>query len=102
MISLLLQTERIAAPFHHAPQQARQDDGLSPKRLSDMSDNALQLWVSFCAERMEEADQRYQDTGCFAAAGDRARWWLREREALVERGCRAHLVMAMERARGLQ
>lgn len=70
-------------------------------KLSDMTDSALQEYIHACAEQFLSAQRRYEETGCFTAIGDRDRWWQAECEALRERGSRPHIVLKLERERGL-
>lgn len=73
----------------------------SPQSLSDLSDAELQDYIVGCAEHFLAAHRRYQNTGCFADAGDRDGWWIAESQALVERGNRPQIVARMEAERNL-
>ena len=56
--------------------------------LRDLSDAELQQYILSCAVQFVAAQRRWETTGCFAAIGDRDRWWQEEVTALVERGNR--------------
>lgn len=74
------------------PIQARQssDDAAFGNAivLRDLSDAELQQYILSCAVQFVAAQRRWETTGCFAAIGDRDRWWQAEADALVEQGCR--------------
>jgi hypothetical protein len=70
-------------------------------QLSGLTDADLQTYISHCAAQFLAAQKRWEESGDFAAIGDRDMWWQAEAEALRERGSRAHLVKAMERELGL-
>lgn len=81
---------------------AQQFVRLDKQSLSDLSDSDLNTYIHTCCARLMEAHKRYQDTGCFAAAGDRDAWLHAEASALIERGNRPHVVSRMERDLGLR
>lgn len=79
-------------------------DGLqraTPEQMRLMPIAMLNRYIGACARLMFEAQRRYEQTGCFADAGDRDAWLHAECDALVERGQRPDVVEAMERVRGL-
>jgi hypothetical protein len=86
------------APLHGDMPQAEQFVRQDPASLSD---EALGDYINGCAERFLASQRRYEETGSFADAGERDRWWGAEAEALRERGSRVRIVARMERERGL-
>jgi hypothetical protein len=54
--------------------------------LVGLSDEALHRYIHACAEQFLAAQRRWEQTGCFAAVGERDAYWLAEVDALVEMG----------------
>ena len=67
---------------------------LKPEAVSALSDIELQNYILRCAEQFLAAQKRWEETGCFAAIGDRDGWWRSEADALVERGHRQGVTRA--------
>jgi hypothetical protein len=88
------------APDHN-PEGAQPFMRLSAEEVSALSDTGLTDYIHGCAEQFLAAQRRWEDTGCFAAIGDRDGWWTAECEALRERSNRPHIVFALERRLGL-
>lgn len=68
---------------------------------ASLSDEALEAYIHGCAREFLAAQRRWEETGCFAAVGERDSWWHEEAAALRERGNRPGVVARLEKERGL-
>jgi 16S rRNA G966 N2-methylase RsmD len=69
--------------------------------VSDLSDAELLDHIAETGKQFLDAHSRYLASSCLADKGDRDRWYLAQRAALLERARRPQMVARMEQERGL-